>query len=598
MSLTLQMSAGDDKNAVWVLRLKSEGVNQVSNGAFDDATGWTQAGDWNITGGEADYTFNFDAGGGNASGDLTITTAAVSAIAFILEYEITTVTGSGFTLSLEGTGSFVSSAEVFLPTTLGQHRVNIFGNAAGTLFRLKARTFGASDVLKIDNLKFRVLEETTYLATQDLTLDNTYDGQVLEFNNRLSDIDEFMDVKSSGSIGGVSSYIFTVARHSSNTKFDGFFEEFYPTFNGGILSSRDCEVGIVWNTASTDTEITWLMRGRIVDYKYKPRKMVITILQSTEIDTRPLPFYSVQKDFDNEISFFTNAPDDSYGIILPLVYGDFTIALDSLQTVPPGDLRQLTFPLVLVDKYKLQYIAATHKFNTEVLSLAGRSVNYKYLAGINYYSKLGCDNGSSTNNDIRLIMAHFDTLNNSDNVVTATLLIVPTLPGSNNDISDYDNLVNLIGNDELTITSTNEVALTIDGNEAGIGQISRQSGSVQIHVNQTSSVTADATDDTVITYFNSEFNSGVGGYGDETGTAQFGWNTGDGVKEHTQDMSIDFVGRDVSDVAWTWDEIFNLQFIVRSITSYTNKYNAIWIEITHIVVTDARKTIKVNRSGR
>ena len=118
MSLVLQMSAGDDKNAVWVLRLKSEGVNQISNGTFDDATGWTQTGDWNITGGEADYTFNFDAGGGNASGDLTFTVSAVSAVAFILEYEVTTVAGSGFTLSLEGTGSFVSSADIFFDILL------------------------------------------------------------------------------------------------------------------------------------------------------------------------------------------------------------------------------------------------------------------------------------------------------------------------------------------------------------------------------------------------------------------------------------------------------------------------------------------------
>ena len=588
----MQMTPGDDNLAVWVIRLKSEGTNLIPNGIFDDATGWTQTGDWSITGGEATYTFS-----ANASGDLTITTAAVSAVAYVLEYEVTTVTQDGFTLSLEGTGSFVSTVEVFLPITLGQHRVIISGKASSTLFRLKARSFAGGDVLKIDNVKFRKKEEITYLATETLSLDNTWDGEVLNIDDRNSDIDAFIDVESSGSIGGVSAYHFTISRYSSNTKFDGFHEEFTPAFDGGNLSSMECQVGLVWNTASTDTEITWLMMGRVIDYQHGT-KMVIACLQSTEIDSRPLPYYTVQKDFDNEVSYFTNASDDSYGLILPLVYGDFTIALDSAQTVPPGDLRQLMFPLTLVDKYKLQYIAGTHKFNTEVLSLAGRSLNFKYLSGISSYLKLGCDNGSSTNNDIRLIMAHFDTLDSSDNVVTATLLIAPTLPGTNNDISDYNSLVNLVGSDELTITATNEVALMIDGNEAGIGQISRQAGAVQIHVNQTSSVTADASDDTIITYFNSEFNSGVGGYGDETGTAQFGWNTGDGSKEQVQDMTTDFTGRDVNDVAWTWDEIFNLQFIVRSLATYTNKYTGMWIEITHIVVTDARKTIKINRSKR
>ena len=478
---------------------------------------------------------------------------------------------------------------MFLPTTLGQHRVNIFGKASSTLFRLKARGFAGGDVLKIDNLKFRVLEETTYLATQDLTLDNTYDGQVLELNDRLSDIDEFMDVKSSGSIGGVSSYIFTIARHTSNTKFDGFFEEFYPTFDGGTLISRECEVGVVWNTASTDTEITWLMRGRIVDYRYEPRKLIITILQSTEIGSQLIPFYSVQKDFDNGVSYYALAPDENYGLTLPVVYGDFTIAKDTLMTIPPGNLRQLHFPIVLVDKYKLTYVAGTHKFAADGLSGSGRSLAWRYLPGLKYMMRLGADNGSSTNVDAKLTMNHFDSLDSSGNLVTGELLIIPTIPGQNNDLSDYDNLVNFVGNDELTVTSLEEVALTIDGNESGIGQLSRIAGAIQIHVNQTSSVAADASDDTLVTYFNPEFNSGVGGYGDETGTAQFGWNTGDGTNEHVQDISNDFAGRDVNDVAWTWDEIFGLEFIIRSLVGYTNKYTGMWIQVTHIIIADASK---------
>ena len=67
----------------------------------------------------------------------------------------------------------------------------------------------------MDNVKLRKLEETTYLATETLSLDNTWDGLVLNFNDRISDIDSFVDTQSSGTIGGVASYQFTISRHSA-----------------------------------------------------------------------------------------------------------------------------------------------------------------------------------------------------------------------------------------------------------------------------------------------------------------------------------------------------------------------------------------------
>ena len=492
MSLTLQMSAGDDKNAVWVLRLKSEGVNQISNGAFDDATGWTQTGDWSITGGEATYTFS-----ANASGDLTITTAAVSAVAFILEYEVTTVTQDGFTLSLEGTGSFVSTVEVFLPITLGQHRVIISGKASSTVFRLKARGFAGGDVLKIDNLKFRVLEETTYLATQDLTLDNTYDGQVLELNDRLSNIDEFMDVQSSGSIGGVSSYTFTAARYTSNTKFDGFFEEFYPAFDGGTLISRDCEIGVVWNTASTDTEITWLMRGRIVDYRYEPRKLIITILQSTEIDTRPVPFYTVQKDFDNEVSYFIKAPDENYGLTIPIVYGARSTWLPLV-----WDFK--LSPCVLVDKEKMTFMICSHKVSatstgttgTHSKTLTGSNV-FKYIDGLDTY--MACykpsGNGSANSNtDIRSTISMFDSISAGNNLLgwIETRL---TTPSSYSDVVQ-ENMLNLDTTDFVEIDSSEVVAAKLAGSvsTSDAGYLSLAAADVSIGFLTRSNETSPAGD--------------------------------------------------------------------------------------------------------
>ena len=402
MALSMQMTPGDDNLAVWVIRLKSEGTNLITNGTFDDATGWTQTGDWSITGGEATYTFS-----ANASGDLTITTAAVSAVAYVLEYEVTTVAQDGFTLSLEGTGSFVSTVEVFLPITLGQHRVIISGKASSTVFRLKARGFAGGDVLKIDNVKFRKLEETTYIATQDLSLTNTWDGQALNFNDRVSDIDSFVDTGSSGTIGGVSAYVFTISRYSDNTRFDGFFEEFYPAFDGGNLSSMECEVGIVWNTASTDTEITWLMPGRIVDYSYTPRKMILTVLQSTEIDSRPLPYYKIQNVFDNGVSYFPNAPEDNYGTIIPIIYGD-----KSLGNFVTGVFNYA--PAYMTDKELNQFVLASHKlFGMGVGGAGVTPAIFKRIDSLGAYMALWSNSDLVSNTDIRAL---YDLTNTNDEV--------------------------------------------------------------------------------------------------------------------------------------------------------------------------------------
>ena len=581
------MTPGDDNDAVWCLRMNPEGVNLVSNGTFDSATGWTEGGDWNIALGRATYTFDDD-----ATGDLDQTIAAVSAAPYILEYEVTALAGSGFGLSLMGGGTAIVADAVVLPITLGVHRVNIFGVATKTLVRFYAHTFDGSDSISIDNVKVRKAEETTYIATQDLSLDNTYDGKVLAVNERISDVGWGADASGSGSISEVSSFQFTIARYSDNTKFDGFFNEFFPDEDGGVLIARDIEIGVVWNSASTDTEITWLMRGRVIDYRYEPRKLVITVLQSTEIDTRELPYYSVQKDFDNEVSYFTNAPDDNYGTALPLVYGSPNTYLDSQALFFP-----LLAPVVCVDKHKLKYICGTHKFETDNFNTGGgtASLFYKYLAGIDSYMTMTCENGGSSNTDIVAYVQNFDTLLSSDNIINGTINVMPSLPGSTNDIGDYSNLIDLDNTNEVTVTPEDDLSLAIDGSESDFGILSRDTGGVRIYFTQSDSNPADADADTKCMYYNPEYDSGTGGYG--AGMAGLGWNTGDGDSVQYKEISSDFTSRDVNDEPWRPEELFNLQYVLQPYATYTNKYKLLWLRIGNIIVTDARKTRTMGGPG-
>ena len=146
---------------------------------------------------------------------------------------------------------------------------------------------------------------------------------------------------------------FSISRYVGNTNFDIFFNDWYPATGKGYLSGQLVDFGICWIGATTDTEITWLFRGRIVDYSYEQRKLNITVFQESEISNKEIPYYAVQKDFDNGVSYFENAPDDNMGKTLPIVYGD----LEQIIAKPPYVRRFM--PTVRVDEKK--YIISTHK---------------------------------------------------------------------------------------------------------------------------------------------------------------------------------------------------------------------------------------------
>ncbi len=103
-----------------------------------------------------------------------------------------------------------------------------------------------------------------YLATRDLSLDSTFDGQVLNYDNYLTDLSYESSIRESGGTGAVTNFSFSVSRHVSNTSLDGFFNEFYPATSGVYLSSVIVQIGICWVGATADTDITWLFSGRVI----------------------------------------------------------------------------------------------------------------------------------------------------------------------------------------------------------------------------------------------------------------------------------------------------------------------------------------------
>jgi len=578
----MQMTPENDNLAVWCIRMKSEGTSLVANGTFVNDTGWTAtSGDWTFADGVAKYIYVDD-----VAGDLDYTVAAVSAVPYVLEYEITSITGTGFTMTVIGGGtSIIAATTAALPITVGQHRVILQGVATKTLLRFHAGGFGASDVLHLDNVKLRKLEETTYLATEtlDLTADgNTWDGQVLEFNDRISDVSSFIDTDSSGTIGGVASYQFTIARNSANTRFDGYFEEFYPTFLGGTLTAMDCEIGVVWNTATTDTEITWLLRGRIVDYRCTPRKMTLTVLQSTEIDAREIPYYSVQKDFDNKVSYYTDAPDDNYGVPIPIVYGDFKGSDIGERLI--GQYR-LT-PVLMVDRTTSTFIFASHKVFSTFDDVYSYSTVHKYIDSLKVYEQIKTvDAGHTTeqNTDIKysIIM---------QNTATVQLIGNLTLPlktlSLDSGVTSITNILNNDTDDYVTLAggATTKLALTLGGtgSTSEVGALSSVGLNLRINFRASSD---DANNRTyTISFTNNTQNPAAAG-----GTTQHVHTTGASFATQEHLFGADTTGKRDTTLPWTIEEVCGLDYWLRNDDAAAGgsddiRVSQVYLDIRNIII--------------
>lgn len=459
--LTLNQTAGNNSQSIWVLRLRGEGNNLVTNGDFASATGWTEGTDWTIGSGVAAYVNTSPNEGGTLSRSITTTTAS-----YVFEYEVTHQQGT-FRLILDSDSGIVAS-DIELDKTVGKHSIQIKCNGGSTL-KITVEAAGTSDEITLDNIKLRLLDNTVYISTRDISLDNEYSGQIMHNENYLTDIPFESTIEGSGGAGTVTSFSIAISRYISNANFDGFFNEFYPATDGGIIVGRIIDVGICWVGATADTDITWLFRGRIIDYGYQQRQLNLVVFQESEISNKEIPFYSVQKDYNNEISYFTNAPDNNYGTVIPIVYGSYNV--DTFDY----DLKKL-LPSILVDKRYLKAIQASHKLYTQN-SPTYTNALYKYISGIDSYMILIPDNGNSVNNNAISYVQLLSTSRLPGELLRGKLFVVFKATGSLSDINDVGNIIDNSNSTYITIPDGDVLSLIIgdDINQEEIGTLSKAS---------------------------------------------------------------------------------------------------------------------------
>ena len=266
MSLTLNQTRANDNQLIFLLRIAAEGNNLLSNSGFDSDTIWTHSGDWSIGSGVATYAF-VSVGGA----PLYQAISAVSAVEYILEYTITAKSAGSYNLQIRGAdtdgATMVVAETIELDLSLGRHSLVLPGNSGGTEFRINASNFSAAESISIDDVKFRKKDDPILISTRDIFLDpNQFYGSIMGWN-KLSEVSSAIDAESGGGTGQVTAYTFSIARHSSIARVENFFNDFYPSYNGGTLISREAQIGFAWDSGSpTYVNVTWLSKGKKIDY--------------------------------------------------------------------------------------------------------------------------------------------------------------------------------------------------------------------------------------------------------------------------------------------------------------------------------------------
>jgi len=427
MVLTLNQTPSTDNKAIFLMRIAAEGNNIISDSSFDDGCGssWTCGGDWTIASGVATYTYST-----TAAEDLNQTVTAATGVEYILEYEVTAITiVDGFNFYLRGgaSGTLFSSQDILLDKSLGKHSIVFLGDSGGgTTFRIGLTLMSAGETISIDNVKVRIKDDAILISTRDITLSgNVFSGSIASFNS-ISDLSQYADVVSGGGIGAITGYSFRITRHSTSSRVSDFFNDFFPAYDGGMIMAREVQLGVVWSDVGTPayTDVTWLFKGRVIDYSADPRSINIIVIQASEIDSREIPYYSVQKDFDNKISYFPSAPEENYGAILPICYGqhdesNYLTTYDSLA------------PTILVDNAKGTFVVASHKTDTTLVAV------HKYIASGNTYQQITNSNALATNNDI---ISQYALTNASGANSLGDMFVRMLALGANSDIDAINNV--------------------------------------------------------------------------------------------------------------------------------------------------------------
>lgn len=234
-----------------------------------------------------------------------------------------------------------------------------------------------------------VIYATTYQG--GLTLSGNNYENVLQYGS-ITPLQASANAISGGCIEAIQTMTFQLIRWGGY-----YIGDFYPTSSADYLSGREVDFGICWNSVSDESEVTWIYTGYIHSFSVLNYGVEIETFERNELAMIQLPYYSIQNNANNGVSYFTDAPQESYGLSIPILYGDFTTVNFQYSDVHLA-------PAITVNKNKHEVIVCSHKINTSVYnnynipSSSNIYYLFKHVQGNNCYIVIYSDSTNETNN--------------------------------------------------------------------------------------------------------------------------------------------------------------------------------------------------------
>ena len=302
---------------------------------------------------------------------------------------------------------------------------------------------------------FQILLDSTtiYLSTQDISLTNSYDGKVLMFNQYDETVSDG-EISYSGGISVLGSMNMIISSETDNTNFDSWFNEYYPN-NSTYLMNRKVKLGIVWNTATSDSQITWLSELKIIDYKYADRRTELTLDANNEFVNVNIPYYTIQDNYDDGISYIDFASSDEKNTVIPVLYGDFSVTGIGINYTVSRLAK-----CVLFNKSLLHYKYAYHPCYSD----DANNRLYKSVNGSKSFMIMEADTSVKTNNQTGSSIQLNPVTRTYGEKILGSLSLSNFVSGSESDIIDFTELNDYDSSNYITVPAGDQVSFKIDGN--------------------------------------------------------------------------------------------------------------------------------------
>ena len=413
------------------------------------------------------------------------------------------------------------------------------------------------------------LDSTTVrLAINDITLTNHWDGEVLNFIQKENSVEDNELIYGGGLsiLGQTLLEINSITDHSS---FNSWFNDFYPN-NSVYLIGRVVRVGVVWDTATTDSQITWLEEFIITDYSYGGWSTTLVLNSNSEFTNNYLPKFQIQNIYNDGVSYFP--ADNLQGKVLPLLYGDFSKTEGVSSIVWETRLA----PTVLTSPRYLEYKIAYHKIHS--ITSASDCRLYQLLESISDFMLLSSYNPTTTTDGIKVnswsgAYHQLSSLSRTapDGQILGTLVLKKFSSSGQSTIIDIDELQDNDSGTTLTFAPGDKIGIIFEGS------LSTQEIGVLSAVNNNTRLTMlidtpAGTCNVTMKYYTED-----GGYSTGT-TVAFSGALTFGVYY----FGADFSGTSRTDLPFTIEEINGFEYVIENTGALTLEVRAINLISEHI----------------